>query len=370
MFKKSFIATAVLGALISPLHNAIAAEPMKVEYKQMALSAPTSEAANELTVGPMFLRPGGGNDYGVLVNPFNASVAAPILSPGWIPKGINPNYHAGVLLNYRHLFSNSGNYVNFYWGNLSTSDNASFTANKSAPPAQQMTGPYWNIGPDAGPNSYGKGQFKTNYNQLNAEVGKQLNLDPNLKSRVFFGVSGLWLKEKMSAGFGGTDPILGPYNFSITTQSKFNAAGIRFGMDGEYQSLYNISFVGLFAGGVYVGNQQPSTTMMGQGSILTTAGIPVNHQYISHDNYINVVPGFETKLGVKYSQRYSNQVSFAVEAGYMASVYINAIQNYVPSTYVPGSLGIVSGSVFLQSLIKNTNSFSLDGPYVTFSVKM
>lgn len=355
--------------LMCPLQNAIAEMKDSLKDGRLDVYVPNLPASNELTVGALFLRPGGSNDYAVLVNPFNGSVATPILSPNWETKGINPKFSPGFSLNFRHIFLNSGSDINVYWAHLNTTDNSSFPVNRNPPPSQQMTGPIWNIGPDAGTTSAVSGQLKNNYDVFNVEIGKHVNFDPNLKSRLFAGISALSLEQKTSADFSGTDPILGPYTFGISTDSKYRALGLRLGADGEYQTKYNIGFVGLFAGDLYVGSMSPSTNTNGTGSILTAGGIPVNHQWLSHNNYVEVVPALDAKLGVKYSRAYSSDRSFTIEAGYMASIYVNAVQNYVPSTYVPGSLGIVAGSVFLQSLLKSTHSFSVDGPYVTFSAK-
>ena len=98
-------------------------------------------------------------------------------------------------------------------------------------------------------------------------------------------------------------------------------------------------------------------------------GIPVNHQSIKHKDYTQYVPAIDAKLGLKYFKQFSNEKLFSIEAGYMSSIYINAIQSYVPSTTAPGTLGLVVGATYLQSLIKTTESFSLDGPYVTLSLK-
>jgi hypothetical protein len=368
MFKSKIFAISLLSLLISPFESVIA-EVTKDTPKDplINLFVPPS---NEFTVGGVFLRPSGSNDYAVLVSPFNPNVPAPILSPSWETKAINAGFSPGFLLNYRHVFANSDNDINLYWLHLRTSDSNNITANTSAPPAQQMTGPVWNIGPDAGPTSRANGQMKNSFDVFNIEFGKQVKLGQNLQSRFFAGLSGLWLQHKIIGNFGGTDPILGPYTFGITTHSKYKALGLRLGVDGEYKPINYFSIVGLFAGNLYVGSQNPSTTTTGTGSILTAGGIPVNNQSISHDNYMQIVPAIDAKLGLKFSHQYSDSMSFAIEAGYMASIYINAIQDYVPSTYVPGSLGIVSGSVYLQSLLKSTNSFALDGPYIQFSMKV
>lgn len=367
---KKWISFGLFNILMAPFCNTIAAEVDVINENLFDVYVPANLSSDTFTAGFLYLRPGGSNDYAVLVNPFNPNVPAPILSPSWEPQGINPDFSPGFSVNFRHVFPRSGNHVNFYWGHFRASDNATFAVNREPPPAQQFAGPFWNVGPDAGTTSSADGHLNNKFDVLNGEVGKYLNVDPDLIMRLFAGISALWIQQTLTANFSGIDPILGPYNFGIKTRSKFSSAGLRLGVDGKYHAWNGMSVVGLLAGNLYIGSQQPSTTSTGSGSVLTNAGISVNHQSISHDSYIQLVPALDTKIGLQYSCRYSHDKSFALEAGYMASIYTNALQNYVPSTYVPGSLGIVAGSVYLQSLLKTTDSFSLDGPYATFSLKI
>lgn len=357
-----------LSVLISCFGNAHAGAMGEVAH-DFNVTVPNTPAANEFSAGALFLRPGGSNDYATQVTPFDSTVATPILSPSWQPKGIRPDFSAGFLLNYRHLFSNNGTDINVYWAHLRTKDGESPYVDRQPPPAQQMIGPFWDLGPNNGPTSHVYGRLNTNYDVFNVEIGKTINYLPNLSSRIFAGISGLGLQQQAESFFAGVDPILGFYSFDLSTSSKYKAAGIRFGIDGEYQGFYNINPVGLLAGTLYIGSMKPATNTYGTGIILAKAGIPVNHQSIVHSSYIQAVPAIDAKLGLKYSRQFNEKI-FAVEAGYQASVYVNAVQNYVPSTFVPASLGIVSGSVFLQSLLKTTDSFSLDGPYLTASFKM
>ena len=373
MIKKSMLL--VLGGIsLCSIHNGVIASPYmtkstKLTNDRFDVFVPNLESSNEFSIGGFNLRPGGSNDYAVLVSPLNQSVATPILSPSWEAKGFNPDFKTGFNLIFRHAFMNSGSDVNLYWARLRTSDKNTFYVNRSSSATQQMTGPFWNVGPDAAPTSNANGKLKNKYDVVNLDIAKHVSFAPNLETRFFAGISSVRLENTNQGNFSGVDPILSSYSFSLKTRSKYNALGMRFGMEGEYQGFYNINFVGSLAGNLYIGKSKPRTYTTGAGNILEIGGISENYQYITHKKYTQVVPAVDAKLGVKYSKQFSNEKLFSLELGYMSSIYINAMQSYVPSTYVPGSLGIVSGSVFLQSLIKTTENFSLDGPYVTFSLK-
>ncbi len=73
-------------------------------------------------------------------------------------------------------------------------------------------------------------------------LGKYVYFEPNLKTRLFTGVSGLWLKEQLTTNFSGIG-----LNFTSESTSKFNGAGIRLGMEGEYCAPYHFSITGLLA---------------------------------------------------------------------------------------------------------------------------
>ena len=307
----------------------------------------------------------------MLVNPFNPSIANPGFDPNWQERSVNTDFNAGFYLNFRHVFPNSGNDINLYWAHLRTGDSSAVPEDRGTPPDFQMAGPNWNIGPNANFTKSFRGKVNFSYDVLNAEVGKSIELNPNLSTRLFTGVSGLWLNQINQANFYGQDIELGPFSFIQQTTSKYSAAGVRLGIDGEYKGKYNINPVGLLAGNIFIGSQQPSTKGTFTGGLTTYANnLPTHNQYISHRSYIQVVPAIDAKLGLKYSKVFTNDRKFTIEGGYMAAVYINAIQNYVISTTVPLSHSFNTGSFYLQSLIKTIDSFAIDGPYVSFSYKM
>lgn len=320
----------------------------------------------EVSAGALFLRPAGATDYNVLTSPFNPNVPTPILSPRWEAQEISPSTQTGFTLNLRRNFADTNRDISLNWAHLRTNDTASTAANNNAPPYREMDGPFFEIGPDAGVLRNAVGRVKFNYDVVNLEAAKHIQLDSAIKARLFGGISGVWLKEELTATYTGDAHFM----FSNTNTSKFNGGGLRVGLDGAYQVTSYFDIVGLVASSVLLGSQQPNTTFTGTSDILIASGIPVNHQGISHKSYTQVVPALDAKLGLKFNYAYSPDCVFSLEGGYMGAVYVNAIQNYVPATYVPGSEGINTGSIFLQSLTKTTEDFSVNGPYVTASLKL
>ena len=366
IMKKSIVAC-IAGVLFNPVFTTFAGGMGEVTKDNFGVYVPNLAPSYEISGGALFLRPTGNNDYGVVVSPFNPAVTLPIEDPSWQVEGINPDYSAGFFLDLRYVFPNSGSDVNLYWAHLRTNDNTSTPPLENGnPPFFQMSGPEWEIGPDANPIRNITSQAKFNYDVLNGEFGKYLNLDPNLRTRLFAGISGLWLQEQLTANFSGPTDNL---NFTNINTSKFNGGGMRLGIDGQYPIYNNFNVVGLLAGDLFIGSQNPSSQFIGSSTLLAVSGIPTNFQSISHKSYIQLIPAVDAKLGLKYSYQSADNKTWSVEGGYMASIYVNAVQNYVPSTYVPGSAGINSGAIFLQGLIKTIENFTVDGPYVMVSFK-
>src|ERR1700685_1186605 len=96
---KKLLPLALWSITMVPFYDAMAS----VEGKGSNVYVPHLRSDNEVSAGAVFLRPGGSNDYGVLVSPFNPQVASPILSPSWQPEGINPKFSPGFSVSLRHV---------------------------------------------------------------------------------------------------------------------------------------------------------------------------------------------------------------------------------------------------------------------------
>ena len=334
---------------------------MGEEKHSFDIYVPNLERSNELSGGAFFLKPTGAVDYNVYTAPLNPTVATPLFSPDWYVQTVPSTFTPGFYFNYRHVFENSGNDVNLYWAHLRTSNS---TSNGAA--EHHFNGPLYQVGPEARAINFASAQNKYAYDIVNLEVAKNIYIDPSLQTRLLFGISGLFLNQELNSTFSGTP------NFSITSkeESRFDGAGIRFGLDGSYVVRPQLSVVGLFASSLFLGTGQPSITYTGVSDVLRISGIPVNNQNIYNKNYLQLVPAVDGKLGIKYFKPLESNRRFAVEAGYMGAYYFNVFQGVTPSNYADNSPGIDTGVIYLKSLIKVVKSFGLTGPYVTASLKV
>ena len=95
LYKSVTLMLACMSLLLS--HNGIAGSLYKDKSSNnnFEVFVPNLESSTEFSVGGFHLRPGGSNDYAVLVTPLNPDVATPILSPFWEPKGFHPDFETG-----------------------------------------------------------------------------------------------------------------------------------------------------------------------------------------------------------------------------------------------------------------------------------
>jgi hypothetical protein len=336
--------------------------------------APNLAKSNEISGGAVFLRPAGNQDYAVLTNPFGPSAA----TPSWQVLDINTTFSPGFFFNLRHTFENTSNDVNLYWLHLRTSNSTANDANGgyTASPGWQMIGPDYEIGPNDKVFRLAQGSIDYSFDAINGELGQHIHVDPLLKARLFAGISGVILQNKLTGIYTGlqrdtgTGALSGFVYFPQTSIAKYNGAGLRVGLDAESNAYFNnFSILGSFASSLLIGTQYARTNFVGGSTSLEALNIQGNYQFIAKKSYANLVPAVDGKLGLKYAYQH-NDKTFTVEGGYMAAIYINALVNYVPSTTVPPSAGTTTGGIYLQSLKKTTDNFSFNGPYVNASLKM
>ena len=109
------------------------------------------------------------------------------------------------------------------------------------------------------------------------------------------------------------------------------------------------------------------TTYTSSSPELIAAGITSNNQSISPRDTNQVVPAFAGKIGLDYSHAFYNNGIFTAALGYEYAVYFNAIVAYNPST-VFGNVN--TGTIALSSLEKSVSNFSVQGPFLNFSLAL
>ena len=294
-------------------------------------------------------------DYAVLGYPL------PVDTPHWKVSAVSPSYSAGFELAARYYIPNTNSDVHFSWDHLRTSDSDSTQAGQS-----QFVVVMFQAGPSAGqslnnPSTYANATAKFYYDVVNLDVGRYFDYyDAQL--RLFLGVSAAQIKENLSATFRDNAST---FSVNTTNNSRFTGVGPLFGSDGKYKLPYGFDVIGSASVSALIGTLDPETTFTSSSPELAASGITSNNQSISPKNTNQVVPAFAGKIGLNYSHAFYNNAIFTATLGYEYAVYFNSIVAYNPAT-VFGNVN--TGTIALSSLSKSVSNFSVQGPFLNFSI--
>lgn len=308
------------------------------------------------------LRPGASNLNYVIYNK-----ELPLQSPSWNEKEIHPGYHFAFELGVRYIFP-EGKDISLTWTHLNTSNSESI----ATPNDNFFLGPDYEIGPTGIVirNATGSARFK--YDVVNLDAGQYVDFGCHVQMRIFGGLSDAMLREKVHAGYFGnriTGEFAGPFSMQQEVKSDFNGIGPRIGLEGNYDPGFGFGFMGEIAGSLLIGKIHSKTNFIGTSvELLSRFGEVFNHQDIHDQHVLQVVPGFDAKLGVTYKHCFSQGPLLILGAGYQAAVYVNAISQYLPGTLVEGE-GIETGGIFVATMNHTLSNYSVQGPFLNATLQ-
>lgn len=344
--KPSTLALCTLGLAL----NAHAA----ASFNRNLITIPMTKPGFDFSVAVLGLKPGASNLNYVIYNK-----ELPAQSPSWSEKEIRPGYGPAFELDagYRTCEAET---VHLGWTHLNTSSSTT----TQAPNDSFFLGPDYEIGP-AGltiRNSSGDAQFK--YDVVNLDAGQFVTVGNHLLMRLFGGLSNAYLREQVTAQYSGTlsAPFPGPFRTNQEVTSNFTGIGPRFGITVNYDAGSHFGFMGEAAASALIGSMYTKTEYTSSSSVLTALfGQRFNDQFIKDQNVTQVIPGFDAKLGVNYTYDFCNGALVVVGAGYQASVYVNAISQYIPASVV---VPIQTGGIFVDTMSHTLSNYSVQGPFL------
>lgn len=287
----------------------------------------------------------------------------PVQSPSWEEKELRPNYAFAFELGSRYI--NNGRDVAINWVHLN-STTSDYTV---APDASYFLGPDYEIGPTGLPNRDATGKVTFQYDVINLEVGQTLIPSEQIGLRFFGGISNAYLREKVNAFYYGnvlTGEFAGPFTTDQTVTSNFTGIGPRIGMSADYQFGCGFSLLGEGAVSALVGSVHAKTNYLSTSQeLLIQYSQAENAQFIKDQSLTQVIPGFDTKLGLSYKYVTSNNIGLDVQAGFEAAVYVNAINQYLPESLVQPSS---TGGIFVDTMSHTLSNYTVQGPYLKASV--
>jgi hypothetical protein len=346
--------------------------PPDNEIVAINVYVPKTSAAFETSASLLFLQPGSGNlMYGTLVNPF------PFLSPHWSDQSVRPEFSPTFNVGMRYVFDGGGA-VRLDWTHLNTYDRASAQVTTpyelgllAGPPSIQALGPPFLIGPPV-PYASALAVAHFDYDAINLEAELLLGVGSHVQVRTFAGLQGARISESLSAAFRSAD---GSLSFTDVSKSSFTGVGPRLGMELHYLTG-NLDLLGGIAGSTLIGTRQSRIDFFANSPANALAGLTPNVQSLTSPDSTQVIPCIDAKLAASYTTPLGSFGIFKCEAGYQATVYINAVNQY-SLTEVENSLTAdqpktpetTGSAVFLRSAVEYQSNFLVHGPFVKLSLQ-
>jgi hypothetical protein len=136
----------------------------------------------------------------------------------------------------------------------------------------------------------------------------------------------------------------------------------------------NLDLLGGMAGSTLIGTRQSHMAFFANSPADALAGLTPNTQSLSSPNSTQVIPALDARLAARYAIPLGNFGVFKCEAGYQATVYINAINQFslteVENSLTadqPGTPETTGSTVFLRTATETQTNFLVHGPYMRFS---
>jgi hypothetical protein len=310
----------------------------------------------------LYLEPSASNlTYAIYTTPL------PLPAPNWQQKIVNPAYSGAFDLGMQYTFIGDKDKLKLNWLHFNSKDSASATSSPST-----SVGPVYYYGPAEQfiLNTYANSTVKFDIEDGNFTFNHLISLSPSFQLEPFIGLSVAYLKEDLTNNYYGTDPVYGPYSHNVYGKSKFTGAGPRLGMDTSYFITNHFAITAQLAGELLAGSLKYSTDFTSlTGYVGTTAhnNTPTNTS-MANQSLSRAVPELGAKLGVLYTLPFKNSESeLTFQAGYMYSVYFNAIHEVLPQTLVTGSWE--AGTVAIVNQTQRDSNLDLKGPYLSVSMK-
>ena len=374
MYKKKYVVffSALSMAVSAPVF-ANPVSPAPSSQDSAYISIPSLNPGFNMGVAALWLRPGASNLTYVIYNR-----ALPLLQPSWSEQELNPAFSPAFEIQMGYVPKNSGGMdIDLDWTHLRSE---TVTESIAAATSSDFLGPDYDIGPDGSNirNATGSAQFSADV--INVDAGQHVLFGRRLNIRFFGGLSTGFLKENLTDTYSGTATAVaasgsipataaGPFSVTQYESSRFSGAGPRIGVDANYRMRCGFGFIGEGAITALFGTMASNTNYLGTSQTLINNGYAVpNPQYIADQHVFQVIPGFDTKLGVDYKRALSQTTTLVVSTGYQAAVYINAISQYLPGSLVQ-TKGLSTGSLYVETMNHILSNYSMQGPFLKLSLE-
>lgn len=367
---KSLLRLATSATFCSLFAAQALAAPESTQAMQPSPVAVMLEAPNysfDVNFTALFMKPLANNlDYGAEAFPFNYGDSQAAISPSWSIPRISTEYHFGFDVGVAGVFHDTCSNLMLNWERYHSPNDTNTTTVSSL---SNMVGPFFEIGPDGSLYKTSFSEVKFHFDEININYGTNVSFGNRLHTNLFSGVSLVRILEERFTQFSN---MAGTIVRTLTAPVKFMGVGPQLGLDFNYRVVDGFQFIGRARASLYVGSFKNSTTYSTTSDLLVTLNDEnPNIQTTTPVNKLDMVPGFEAKLGFAYEYLFNEHYMFKLEAGYQTQVYINALRSTDLGSEVAlgsqGSIGTAATGVYARTFTRVVSNFSLAGPYVMAS---
>lgn len=352
---KLLIMSVIIGYYISQIDTLSAMHSCMENGCDFFLFSPSAAIVTEFRA--LVVKPSSNN-----LNYAAEAIPLPVPSPNWNIFNINPHYRFGFDVGVMSIFHGTDTMLQFNWEHFKSSSCASAQF-----PSNNMVGPFFEIGPDASTYKQTQGKVTFHYDSVSLNYGQYVYIGDHGQANLFVGLNGGRIKQELFSQFASLDNTT---MRTITIPSHFIGAGPQIGLTFCYDIIKGFCFTGKASAAIIVGPLKNHTEYSATSPFLVelNVGSP-NIQRTCVQKSTQVIPWFYQRLGFGYKTDFCDHYSFAIEAGYEARIYNNAIQSVDMSSEVdtppliPDTVG-----VFARTFRKTLSNFSLAGPYVGLNV--
>lgn len=292
------------------------------------------------------------------------AVPLPLPSPNWEIFEIKPKYHFGFAIAAHSFIRDRNTLLSAHWMHFNHSDKAFH----EVPSTDDMVGPFFAIGPDTSPYKQTAGNVSFNFNTISINYGQLVDLADYFQATIFAGINITKIKQKLFSEFSNPGKTI---LRSITIPTTFTGAGPQTGLDLFYHLGKNFCFMANVTTSILIGKLKNKTIYQSVSPDLQPLNItPPNTQTTTTQNKTQIVPEFDSKLGIIYIAELCEAYTVKVEAGYQALLYINPIQSVDMGSQVillPTTVTDTVG-VFARTFRTTLSNFGLAGPYAGFGL--
>jgi hypothetical protein len=291
------------------------------------------------------------------INPALPSPAS-IASPDWTILEINPDYHLGFEVGARANLNNYNIDIELNWERLYGKDSESFEASSTA---GVMVGPFFDIGPNSASYKIARGKYSSNFDQVNLSFGKKICFFDDFYTHFFGGAGFNRIKQTLNNFYSNTAMTT---SREIETSSTFTGAGPQIGLDYQYRIYKSFFFKGRSLLSLFMGQIKNGANYKSVSSDAPTDLPQPNIQTTKIPNRVQLIPGFEQKIGFSYLATW-NCIRTIFEIGYQCQIYVNAVQTIdMASQALPADSPLVPDvGVFALGFMQNNSNFMLTGLY-------